>query len=189
MLEIIYVKENDRTMNGAKKYTYWGIPILFLAGSLFHFLYDLTGQLAIIGAISPVNESVWEHCKMVVLPIILWWSVYYAVKGKENGVDKDKWFTAALISLLCATITIPLIFYLYTSALGIESLVVDILILLAAVTFGQLIGFHVYTYGKGINAKIAFFLMIVILAVFIVFTFATPHLPIFMDGQAGGYGI
>lgn len=176
-------------MDRVKKYTYWSIPILFIVGTLFHFLYDFTGRLAIIGAISPANESVWEHCKMVVLPIILWWSLYYGIYGKKNDIDKDRWFTAAFVSLVCSIITIPLIFYLYTSAFGIESLIVDILILLVAITLGQLLGFHVFLYGKGFNAKIAFLLMIVILIIFIIFTFKTPHLPIFMDGNTRSYGI
>jgi len=172
-----------------KKYIYLGIPVLFLVGSLFHFLYDLTGQLTIIGAISPVNESVWEHCKMVVLPTILWWTIYYIAMAKKKGIDKNKWFTAALSSLVVSIITIPFIFYFYTNAFGIESLVVDIMILLIAVTLGQLAGFHIFVFGKGINAKISIALIIAILIIFIVFTFSTPHLPIFLDKSTGSYGI
>jgi peptidoglycan/LPS O-acetylase OafA/YrhL len=125
---------------------------------------------------------------MVVLPIILWWSFSYIVKAKETDIDKDRWFTGALSSLGCAIITIPLLYYFYTNAFGIESLIIDILLLFVAITFGQLLGLHIYSNSKGIDAKIAFFLIIAVLSIFILFTFVTPQLPIFMDGQTGNYG-
>ncbi len=176
-------------MEGAKKYTYLGIPVLFLVGALFHFLYELLGQLAVVGAISPVNESVWEHSKMVVLPLILWWGLYYLIKGKDEGIDKQKWFTGALTSLVSTIIAMPLLFYFYTEAFGVESVVVDILILLVALFIGQTLGYHVYKYGKGLPGNTALLLMLLILIVFIVYTFAPPHLPIFMDSTTGLYGI
>jgi len=126
---------------------------------------------------------------MVVVPVILLWSIYFLIRGKAKNIDKNKWFTGAFVSLMSSIIAIPLIYYFYTNAFGIESLIVDILILLVALTIGQLLGIYVYKHGKGINAKVSFSLMIVVFAVFIVFTFVTPRLPIFMDGPTGSYGL
>lgn len=53
----------------AKKWILTGIPILFLTGSLLHFAYELSGKNILIALIAPVNESVWEHSKMVLWPV------------------------------------------------------------------------------------------------------------------------
>ena len=54
-----------------KRYESIGALVVILASVLFHFLYEWTG-IGLIGAISPVNESVWEHTKIVVVPYLLY---------------------------------------------------------------------------------------------------------------------
>lgn len=46
-----------------------GVPVLFLAGTLLHFLYGLSGEFFLVGLLAPVNESVWEHLKLALWPI------------------------------------------------------------------------------------------------------------------------
>ena len=59
-----------RQLSSAEKWTLLGIPLLFIIGSVFHFIYELTGKNIIVGLISPVNESIFQHIKMIILPII-----------------------------------------------------------------------------------------------------------------------
>lgn len=172
-----------------KKWIIIGIPVLFLIGSLVHFLYDFSSKNVIIGLFSSVNESVWEHLKMVLLPIILWWSIYYFTRGKKYNIDINKWFTSALISLIIAIISIPLMHYFYTNAFGIESVIIDITILLISILLGQLIALHYYNYGKGVNYILAMFIIVFNIGVFMYFTFNPPHFPLFMDKKTGQYGI
>ena len=40
-------------------------------GTLLHFLYQWTGENCVIAAFSAVNESVWEHLKMLFFPMLL----------------------------------------------------------------------------------------------------------------------
>lgn len=178
-----------KTLSSPEKWILIGIPILFLVGSCMHFLYEFTGDNVIIGAIAPVNESVWEHLKMVLLPVILWWTIYYFAAGEINNIDINKWFTGALVALLTALIAIPLLFYFYTRAFGAELLVVDILILFLALLFGQLAGLHFYKYYEGISLIISITIILLIIFLFILFTFYPPHLPLFRDGMTGKYGI
>ncbi len=165
------------------------IPILFILGTLFHFLYDLTGQIPFIALISAVNESIWEHGKMVVLPPILFWVLFYLSEGEKYAIEKNKWFTAALGSVITMIITIPMLYYFYTQAFGVELLWVDISILLLANIFGQLIGLHLYRYAKGIKWYVSVMLLCLIILVFAIFTYNPPHLPIFMDSETGLFGI
>lgn len=158
-------------------YTLIGILVLFVVGSLFHFLYSLTGECFIIGLFVPINESIFEHTKMVVLPIFIWWSIFYLFRKKDLFVNA--WFTSALIAMISAIIAIPMLFYFYSQAFGIESLVIDILILLVSLAIGQILGLHYYRHGKGIEYHFAIVLMIVIIILFAFFTINPPAFPIF----------
>lgn len=148
-------------------YTLLGILVLFAVGSLFHFLYSLTGECFIIGLFVPINESIFEHTKMVVLPVFIWWFIFYLFRKKDLFVNA--WFTSALIAMISAIIAIPMLFYFYSQAFGIESLIIDILILLASLAIGQILGLHYYRHGKGIEYHFAIFLMIVIIILFAFF--------------------
>ena len=158
-------------------YTLIGILVLFVVGSLFHFLYSLTGECFIVGLFVPINESIFEHTKMVVLPIFIWWSIFYLFRKKDLFVNA--WFTSALIAMISAIIAIPMLFYFYSQAFGIESLVIDILILLVSLAIGQILGLHYYRHGKGIEYHFAIVLMIVIIILFVFFTINPPAFPIF----------
>ena len=158
-------------------YTLIGILVLFVVGSLFHFLYSLTGECFIIGLFVPINESIFEHTKMVVLPIFIWWFIFYLFRKKDLFVNA--WFTSALIAMISAIIVIPMLFYFYSQAFGIESLVIDILILLISLAIGQILGLHYYRHGKGIEYHFAIVLMIVIIILFAFFTINPPAFPIF----------
>ena len=144
-------------------YTLIGILVLFVVGSLFHFLYSLTGECFIVGLFVPINESIFEHTKMVVLPIFIWWFIFYLFRKKDLFVNA--WFTSALIAMISAIIAIPMLFYFYSQAFGIESLVIDILILLVSLAIGQILGLHYYRHGKGIEYHFAIVLMIVIIII------------------------
>lgn len=172
-----------------RKWIIKGVPGLFIIGSFMHFLYDLSGENILVGLIAPVNESVWEHTKMVLLPVILWWTIYFALKRKQYNIDKNKWFTGVLVALLTSIISIPSMFYLYTQSLGIESIAIDIIILLLALLFGQLLGLHFTKYSKGINSNIVIGVFMILILIYITFTLYPPKLPIFRDGMTGGYGM
>ena len=166
-----------------------GIPLLFVIGAIMHFLYNIFGKIPVVGLIAPVNESIWEHSKMILWPVILWWSIYYCFRGKQYQIDKNKWFTGALIALLISLIGMPLLYYFYTGAFGAELLWVDVLILLFAVLSGQLLGLHIYRYGKGLDVKCVLVIFVVIVLLFMLFTFFPPQIPLFQDGVTGGYGL
>lgn len=172
-----------------KQWIYAGILVLFFFGSFMHYFYSFSCRNILVATIAPVNESVWEHLKLVFLPIILWWGVYYAIKGKELSIDINKWFTAALASLLVSMLGIIFLYYVYTGILGKEFVIVDISILLVTLFMGQTLSLHVYKYSKGIPADIVFCIFIMIFSLFSLFTFNPPHIPLFKEKKTGTYGI
>lgn len=172
-----------------KQWIYWGILVLFCFGSFMYYFYSFSCKNILVATIALVNESVWEHLKLVFLPMILWWSTYYVLWGKKLSIDINRWFTAALVSLLVSMFGIIFLYYFYTGVLGKEFIIVDIMILLITLSIGQVLSFHVYKYFKGIPVDIVFCIIIMIFSIFSLFTFNPPHIPLFKDKRTGAYGI
>lgn len=91
----------------SEKWILLGIPALFIIGSLFHFIYEWTDKNIIIGLISPIDESIFQHIKMVILPLICWWTLYYYFKGRKDNISEEKWFSGGVASLISSMILIP----------------------------------------------------------------------------------
>ena len=164
-----------------EKWILLGIPVLFLIGAIFHYLYEFSGKNPLVGLIAPINESVWEHTKMVVLPLIMWWSLFYLSQGDNLFIDSDAWFTGLLISLVASIIAIPVLYYFYTEAFGVSLLWIDILILLIALAIGQLLGLHVYQHSPGMDCSQVLLIIGAILLFYFLTTIRPPKIPLFQS--------
>lgn len=175
----------------ASRWILLGIPVIFIFGSLMHFVYEWSGNLAVVGIFAPVNESVWEHLKMAFWPTLLWWGIGYVILSKKNSIPADLWLVSCSVSALISPLVITAFFYTYRGALGVEILVLDILSLLLGLTVGQLMALHIYHYAKlkPYSVYIALAALILMAAAFAVFTFFPPHIPLFQDANTGAYGI
>ena len=159
--------------------------IIFL-GSAFHFTYELSGRVAVVGAFSAVNESVWEHLKLPFWPSLLWMLIEIYPLRKEVS----NFFTAKAIGTIVMIGIIPAVFYAYT-VFTEEILSVDIATFIIAVIVGQIVSFRLFKKGNpSKRTEIAAIIAIVLLAIiFVTFTFYPPHLSIFQDSNTGQYGI
>lgn len=154
------------------------VMIIFLGGSCLHFTYDLSGYNILVGIFSAINESVWEHTKMVILPTILYDIIYYI--RHKNSINKDSWFSSMIINLIVAIFTMPLLYYFYTGAFGKEILIIDIIIFLLSVIFGTYFGWQFYHKNKVLPWKL---LLIIIIVTYVLFTFYQPNIPIFISKE------
>lgn len=85
-------------------------------GTLLHFLYDWSGQNPVVGAFSAVNESVWEHTKLLFFPMLVFAVLEYWTVGRAYP---NFWSVKALGSLLGIGL-ITALYYTYTGSLGIN---------------------------------------------------------------------
>lgn len=163
-----------------KKITIWGIVFIIVISSLMHFLYEATGRWIVSGIISPINESLWEHLKMPLIPTLLWWIISYHLI-KKKGVDLDKWVLSGMISFLITIFVIIAFYYIYTGTLGIHSVVLDIFSLILGVILGVTKAISVYQNKelKSYQYYLVYLVFFVVVLMLIVFTFKTPNLPIF----------
>lgn len=157
------------------------IPVMFILGSLSHFFYEFTNNNKFVGFIAPINESIWEHMKLALYPVFLCNLIYYLIKSKINNIDANKWFTSNMVSVIVSMLSIPFCYYLYTGALGIKNPIVNIFILLIAITFGQLLALHTYRKGRGTNVTFAIIIVLLIMILFGILTYNPLNFPIFKD--------
>ena len=109
-----------------------GVAIV-IAGSLLHFVYGWSGQNALAGLVSPVNESVWEHTKLLVVPVVVAGAVEAVLL---HNVRRVAWTT--LVEAILGALAIVAVFYSYTGALGTGPILwVDITSFVLVVAGGQ----------------------------------------------------
>ena len=166
-----------------------GIPVLFLLGFAVHFLYELSGRQMLVGFFAPVNESVWEHLKLVLWPMLLWWAVYYIRVAQRREIDASAWFMGAFLALISAQSSIVLLFYFLQGAFGVESVIADIIIFFLAVLLGQCVGLRQYHRGSSVSWMVPLLLIMGLLVLSIVFTLVPPDAPLFRDPNTGLRGI
>lgn len=109
-------------MKHLKRYTVIGIIFVLITGSLAHFLYDWSGENYIVGLFVPINESVWEHMKLLFFPMLMY-SLFIIFKFRKTYTC----ITSSLcFGILIGTLLIPIFFYAYTSILGKNIFMFDI---------------------------------------------------------------
>lgn len=166
-----------------------GIPVIFLLGSLAHFAYELSGKSTIVGILSPVNESNWEHLKLSTYPTFLWYII--GLLFFRNNINYYTWFICCIISIVMSAVVITCFYYTYTGALGIHSSLLDIFSLFVGLAIAQCVS--LYIYNNAILTFLHFYLSIVmcslIVICFTLFTFSPPKFPMFMDAGTKLYGV
>ena len=164
-----------------------GFLFTSVLGTFLHFLFDLTGGSTAAASFSAVNESIWEHMKLIYYPMLLFSLIEYRVWGKEV----DGFWCVKLKGVLLALVLIPALFYTYTGALGVSAswFNVTIFFIAAAAAFYMETGMLQKSGPCRLGGRIAFSLLLIIGALFIWLTFAAPSIPLFRDPVTGTYGL
>ena len=162
-----------------------GFAVTALGGTLLHFLYEWLGKALWIAPFSGINESTWEHMKLLFWPMF----IFALVQAMFFRDRKDFW-CIKLYGILLGLGLIPIVFYTYNGVIGKSPDWINIAIFFisAAVTYL----FETLLLCKGIKCKHPAFAVITLAAIgvlFIIFTFKTPTLGIFRDPLTGAYGI
>lgn len=153
-----------------------GLVFTIIFGSLLHFTYRWSNENQIVGLFSPVNESVWEHLKMLFFPMLLFSIVeYFAVGYRYNNFIFSKSF-----GIVLGLIAIVAVFYTYTGIIGKNYLVADILTFVFGVAVAYLYSWY-SIHHNSVNPAAGIFLMLTFLAAFLLFTYEHPRIQLFID--------
>lgn len=183
--------QNDKGGIGMKgtRWRTWEIISLFwtlAAGNLLHFVYDWTGSSVAAALFSAVNESTWEHMKLLAVPWILFSLVEYIVL-RSGGIAGPR-----AVGLLVGLAAIPLLFYGYKGVVGQGNMIVDILIFQVSVLLSFWVSWSLQKRRRLSGAGWTVLGLLVLLgvwALFLLFTFRAPDLAVFVDPLTGMRGI
>ena len=187
-----------------KRYIVRGFLFVGILGTLFHFVYDRCRLARLIGLFVPVNESTWEHMKLLFIPMLIYIAICFQYVKKKVGCkyvsDKNsmkifskdskisvnvkneknneicKIIYTGLLGNIVGTWSIPFLFYGYKGILGFEVAWIDISTFFIAVFIAFGLQYHILINShKKQTMNCGKILLIVNLIQFIAFVLLTYH--------------
>jgi len=164
----------------------WGFAVTSLGGTVLHFLYDWLGEAVWIAPISGINESTWEHMKLLFWPMFI-----FAIVQSFFFRDHEDFWCVKLRGILLGLVLIPVLFYTYNGVIGHSPDWINIVIFFVSAAIAYIYEARLFKSRKlpCRSPKFAIAVLSVVAFLFIMFTFATPEIGIFKDPLTGTYGI
>ncbi len=153
--------------------------VISILGTLGHFVYELTGQIRVVGLFFPVNESTWEHLKLIFFPAIIYFTVcYFSITEKPKN-----YISSSIISIIAGMITIIVIFYTYRGVIGknldfLNISIYYIAVLLTVILQNKLLSSN--KFKTKFSERVALLLTLITAISFAIFTYTPPTLGIFL---------
>lgn len=166
------------------------IGFIFTAafGTLLHFVYEWLGSPVYAAIFSAVNESVWEHVRLLMIPYLLFTLIEFVMYGRYI----NNFAPVKCLGLILGMLVIIAGYYTINGVFGESGTAVDICLFYLAV-----LASYVYcwarlntlafcsTAGRALGALG----LILFSAAAVVLTFYPPEIPLFRDPIDGAYGI
>ncbi|MBR6676755.1 MAG: hypothetical protein IKL24_05435 [Clostridia bacterium] len=171
-----------------KSYALWsfcGFAFTGLIGTLLHFLYDWTGGSIFSAPFSGVNESTWEHMKLLYFPLLI-----FALLQSIFFRDVRSFPCIKLWGIFWGLLAIPILFYTINGAFGKTPDWMNITIFFVSAAIAFLLETYLFKKDSVRCAyrKKAWVVIIFIGLLFVIFTFYPPKIPLFKDPVDGFYG-
>ena len=163
-----------------------GFAVTSFGGTILHFLYDWLGKAPWVAPFSGVNESTWEHMKLLFWPMF----IFAIIQSKLFRYRKDFW-CIKLRGILLGLSLIPILFYTYNGAVGKSPDWLNITIFFTSAAVAFIYELHLFNTNKVrcLAPKLSFLTLIIIALLFVVFTFYPPEIGLFKDPLTETYGI
>lgn len=165
-----------------------GFLLTGAAGVLLHFVYEWSGGSVLAAAFSGVNESTWEHMKLLFVPLFLFSVVQVCLLGRNY----PNLPAVRALSALTGLALIPILFYTYTGILGRDVMWMDIAIFFLADLGAFALDFRLLRQGRcsaGWQQLLGLAVLWGLAFFFVWCTFRPVRLPLWQDPVTGGFGI
>lgn len=146
--------------------------------SVATFHLRMVGSNRIVGLFSAVNESTWEHLKLLFFPMLLLALIelfFFHEKMPAN------YLWARTLGILSGMIFIVAVFYTLNGILGKNYDWINIVLYFAGVIFALFVENDVYRNGKAENLILSSAILLLLTAAFFTFTEYPPQLGIFRE--------
>mgnify|MGYP006900005246 CR=1 FL=1 len=126
-------------MSKLQKWQIGATAFCLVIGTLLHFTYELSGGNTFVAGFSAVNESTWEHLKLVFYPTFIFSIIEYFFIGKST----NNYSIAKTIAIIFEISFITIFFYTYTGIIGTNYAFLDISSFVVAIIVGEYIAYKI----------------------------------------------
>lgn len=169
-----------------KKIKVINVIFLFLLSFLWHFMYDLI-PCNFIALFFPVNESIWEHMKIIYYCLLLS-SVLEFILCHKFKIKISNFYISTMVKSLIGVIFYLIVFVPIYKLIG-ESMFVSIGLMLLIYILMEFISYRILQ-SEELNINILPVIIIGLgIILFIILTFYPLHNFLFFDNVKFGYGI
>lgn len=168
-------------MKTLKSYMITGIIFVFILGTLAHFLYDWSGNNLIVGIFTPINESIWEHTKLLFFPML----IYSFYLNKKSGKDFPRISAGMISGEIVGIILIVSLFYTYSGIIGYNVAFADISIFYISVSLAFYVAYKTTPSCSADSYAIVLkAIQFAIVVLYIFFTLYPPQIPLFISPES-----
>ena len=157
-----------------------------ISGVILHFLFNWTDESIIVAPFSAVNESIFEHMKLLFVPMFVF-ALYEQKYVKDNY---SNFWCIKFRGIILGIVLIPVLHYTISGALGFipDWVNIAIFFITAAISYYYETQRFNSDCKKDENCRDSLFTLIIIAVIFVILTFAPPHIPLFEDPLSSTYG-
>lgn len=165
-----------------------GGAFMVALGSALHFVFDWAGGWWPLAIVAAVNESIWEHLKLVFWPGVLW----AFLAPTPAGLDRSDHLVVKAVTLPVTAGLIVAIFTSYTAILGRNLLPLDIGTFVLSIFAGQVLSIWLLSrYRRWLRAlrRPALSILGLQLAAYSLFTYHPPDHWLFIEASSQTRGM
>ena len=159
---------------------------IFLLSALLHFIYDWFPSF-FTSLFFPVNESIWEHNKIIIGSFLIWGILEKIYYKKRKNVIFAECISSFLCSFLVMIIFTPIYLYVLKTQ---DNMIITFAIFIFSIIISQIVSYHLMK--QEYNSKleeIGIILFVIAILINIIFTYYPPKLAIFYDFTKKIYGL
>ena len=159
---------------------------MFILCFLTHFLYNFFPN-TLFSIFFPVNESIWEHMKMMTSSILIWSILEYFLY-KKFRINHNN-FVLSLFLELILSIVIFLIIYLPIYHFTGSIFILNLIVLFISIYFVNIISYYILSLRILHKELLGVVGIILLYIIFGILTYNPPFNYIFFDKMENKYGI
>lgn len=161
--------------------------ITFLLCFLTHFLYEWLPN-PVFSIFFPVNESIWEHMKMLYTTILLAGIIEYFILKKFKILHQNLLLSIAIKALISIPIYLIMflpIFYNFGEIMFVTFIILFITILIVNYVGYKILELKPIKYQKALSIAS----IIIVYIIMTILTYKAPRLDLFFDTKEEKYGL
>ena len=160
---------------------------IFLLSFITHYGYDISPNV-VTSFLFPVNESIFEHMKMIYTAYIIWSIIEYFLLKRNNSTNNFK--PSLFISLLFNIVFFLILFLPVYYRLG-HSLPITLIIYFISILVSQIVSYIILKSNKKLNFldKNSSLFLLILLMILIYLTYYPPKNDLFIDKEQNKIGL